>query len=319
MSVHPLISVGLMTRNRAEFLPATLESLLSQTEGRFELIISDNASSDKTQTVCEEYARRDSRIRYVRQDQDIGLPANFNQTLSMASGRFFMWAGDDDLWDRDFIRELLMLLERHQDAALAMSHFDNFQDDAVFPVKPRKFNNEASWLSSVCRYMLTGDIICVWGMYRTTALKDARGFHSDSRPCHRHSDYLTVFKVLLRGKAVFVDKVLFHKRDAGICHVKYQRLRDLRINKRMFEKMIRFLAQTIFFLYDLVLSLASALSARLPVSRRIAVALLTVPAYLAANLRFFRELLMGVVWLVIGMVRKVFVASGSASSRSHGT
>jgi glycosyltransferase involved in cell wall biosynthesis len=88
----PAISIGMPVYNGEKYIREALDSLLAQTFTDFELIISDNASTDSTSNICKEYAIRDSRIRYIRQHKNIGAIANFKFLLEQASGDFFMWA-----------------------------------------------------------------------------------------------------------------------------------------------------------------------------------------------------------------------------------
>lgn len=97
------ITIGMPVFNGEKYIREALDSLLAQTFTDFELIISDNASVDDTQAICEEYARRDHRIRYVRQTENQGALANFQFVLNQAQGEFFMWAAADDRWDADWI------------------------------------------------------------------------------------------------------------------------------------------------------------------------------------------------------------------------
>lgn len=92
--------------NGAKYIGQALDSLLAQTFFDFELIISDNASTDDTETICKSYERLDSRIRYVRQTENLGALANFQFVLDQAKGQFFMWAAADDLWDNQWLETL---------------------------------------------------------------------------------------------------------------------------------------------------------------------------------------------------------------------
>jgi glycosyltransferase involved in cell wall biosynthesis len=94
---RPLVSIGLPVFNGERYLDRTLSSLLAQTVSDLELIISDNASTDDTQAICEKFARRDARVRYVRQPKNIGAPRNWNFVAYEARGEFFKWATASDL------------------------------------------------------------------------------------------------------------------------------------------------------------------------------------------------------------------------------
>ncbi len=100
----PLVSVGLPSFNRSAPLRAVLERLLEQTYRNLEIIVSDDCSPDpQVREVAETLAGKDSRIRYIRQSQNLGLIANHNFVLSLAQGEFFMWFNDDDLLTLDYI------------------------------------------------------------------------------------------------------------------------------------------------------------------------------------------------------------------------
>ena len=93
---NPLVTIGLVTFNRGSIIHLAIDQLLSQSYKNIELIISDNASTDETWEVCESYAKKDSRVRYIRQEKNIGMYPNFNYVLSAAKGDLFLWATDDD-------------------------------------------------------------------------------------------------------------------------------------------------------------------------------------------------------------------------------
>ena len=95
-SSRPVVSVGLPVRNGESRVSSAVASVLSQTYQHFELVISDNASTDGTEQVCRALASGDSRIVYHRQPVNLGLIGNFNAVIQLARGEFFCWLGDDD-------------------------------------------------------------------------------------------------------------------------------------------------------------------------------------------------------------------------------
>lgn len=115
------LSIGLPVYNGERYLAESLDALLGQTYKDFELIISDNASTDGTAGICREYARQDPRIRYVRQTKNIGAAPNHNFVLSEAKGELFKWAAADDLYARDLLERCIAALDEHPDFVLADS------------------------------------------------------------------------------------------------------------------------------------------------------------------------------------------------------
>ncbi len=101
MNVAPRLSIGLPVYNGETYLIESLDSLFSQSYEDFELIISDNASTDGTADICRRYAKQDPRIHFIRQSRNIGLAPNHNFVFQEARGELFKWASHDDLYARD--------------------------------------------------------------------------------------------------------------------------------------------------------------------------------------------------------------------------
>lgn len=107
----PTLSIGVPVHNEGSRLRPTLESLLAQDFSDFELIISDNASTDDTEAVCAEYVARDPRVRYYRNEANQGAIANFNRVFELSRGKYFMWAGGHDLWSTGMTSACVKVLE----------------------------------------------------------------------------------------------------------------------------------------------------------------------------------------------------------------
>lgn len=115
---QPLVSVGLAVYNGEEYLRQAVDSILAQTYTRFELIISDNASTDGTGGICREYADRDGRVKYHRNEKNIGGANNENQTFRMSSGKYFRWAAHDDVLAPTLIERCVEVLEADESIVL---------------------------------------------------------------------------------------------------------------------------------------------------------------------------------------------------------
>lgn len=116
---RPAISIGVPVYNGARYLTPAIESLLAQSFDDFDMIISDNASTDETPEICEEFARRDPRVRYVRQPQNIGGPRNWSFVARQARGQYFKWAAANDLCHRDMLLKCKHVLDEQPGAVLA--------------------------------------------------------------------------------------------------------------------------------------------------------------------------------------------------------
>lgn len=130
-TARPLLSIGVPVYNGARHLRAALDSLLAQDERDLELVISDNASTDETPSICAEYVEKDSRVRYCRNEQNIGAAANFNRAFELCSGQFFMWGSDDDVWEPRFASNCIDALKRNAEAVLCTSFVQVIDDDGL--------------------------------------------------------------------------------------------------------------------------------------------------------------------------------------------
>jgi glycosyltransferase involved in cell wall biosynthesis len=122
MSTAPRLTVGLPVYNGASYVAESLDALLGQTFEDFELIISDNASTDDTSDICRQYEKQDSRVSYYRQPRNIGLAPNHNFVVEKARGKLFKWAAGDDLYGRDLLRLCVEAMDADPDVVLAHSY-----------------------------------------------------------------------------------------------------------------------------------------------------------------------------------------------------
>jgi glycosyltransferase involved in cell wall biosynthesis len=115
----PKLSIGIPVFNGQEFLPELFDSLLAQTFADFDILICDNASSDRTPQICREYERNDSRIHYFRNTRNLGAVANFNRVFELSTAPLFKWAAHDDLYHETYLDACVRLLDENPDIVLA--------------------------------------------------------------------------------------------------------------------------------------------------------------------------------------------------------
>lgn len=137
-STVPRLSIGLVVYNGERYLDAAIESLLGQTFADFELVISDNGSTDGTPAIAEAAARRDGRIRSIRHERNRGLAWNLNYVVREAVGEYFMWAGHDDLHAPTFVERCVAALDADPDVVYAYG--DTFLIDGDGSVFGREIN-----------------------------------------------------------------------------------------------------------------------------------------------------------------------------------
>jgi glycosyltransferase involved in cell wall biosynthesis len=209
----PLVSVCVPTYNRAEFLRASLASITAQTYRPLEILISDNASTDETETICRELATRDARVRYVRHATNIGLYENHNFCLDESRGDYVGFLHDDDLHAPTLVAENAAMLDAHPSVGLVGTDWDLIDETGrrfggrrfdVAPVTPG--------LQYIDRTIATGrsSVCCPGALIRRSALGDVR--FPVSGPIG-FGDFLVWFEVAERADVAHVRKTLWSYRQ----------------------------------------------------------------------------------------------------------
>ncbi|MBD3169386.1 MAG: glycosyltransferase [candidate division Zixibacteria bacterium] len=124
MSSKPRVSIGLPVYNGAAYLRETIESILNQTYTDFELVISNNASTDETDSICREYAFGDNRIRYYSYGKNSGAAWNYNNVFYLSRGKYFKWGAHDDICAPENIEQCVKALDENPQAVLSYPKSD---------------------------------------------------------------------------------------------------------------------------------------------------------------------------------------------------
>lgn len=170
----PLVTIGMPVFNDLPFLRKAIDSLLAQTYGHFELIISDDGSTDGSAEVCEAYAKADHRIWYFRQPDRLGISRNINFLIREARGEFFMVAADDDIWEPQFIEVLLNKLLENESlvSAFCPMVFIGENDEKLDDPAPRSpdYSGRTAF-GRLFKLLKVNDDGLGYGLLRTAAIK----------------------------------------------------------------------------------------------------------------------------------------------------
>jgi glycosyltransferase involved in cell wall biosynthesis len=205
-----MVSIGLPVFNGEKFLCRALDSLLGQTMGDFELIITDNASADATEQICRDYARRDHRVRYFRNPANIGAPRNFNRAFTLSDTKYFKWATADDLCGPEFLELALAVLERDAEVVLCYAKTTTISADGapISDYEDRLHLTEGSARQRFTRLVTTiGLCHQHQGLMRSAALHKT-GLLRD----HIGSDLNLLAELALYGKFYELPQRLFFRR-----------------------------------------------------------------------------------------------------------
>ena len=142
-STTPKVSIGMPVYNGSRYVAEAIESILNQTFADFELIICDNASTDNTEAICREYAARDPRIRYVRNERNVGAAPNYNKTFQLARGVYFRWHAHDDLIAPTYLEKTVPVLDNDPGVVVVHSYTRLIDEHGATMDFPREANGGA--------------------------------------------------------------------------------------------------------------------------------------------------------------------------------
>ena len=169
---NPKVSIGMPVYNGSSLIRGALDSLLSQTFEDFDLIISDNASTDETEQICREYESHDPRIHYIKLPKNLGPAANFKSVLSKASGEYFMWAAHDDRWKSDCLELWVRVLDENPSVGLVFSGvkcFNHLTGDS-FSYVPG-FSASRHKMIRILFRLCQGCSALIYGLHRTRLIR----------------------------------------------------------------------------------------------------------------------------------------------------
>ncbi len=199
----PLVTVGIPTYNRPGGLERTLACITAQTYSNLAILVSDNCSADSAVLpVLQKYAALDTRVTFIVQERNLTLVPNFQYLMDNATGKYFMWAADDDQWEPNFIEVCVMAMEANSDVSICMTTMDFFDDDGT--CIPGKLNRSfmQPGLFSRCFNFIKSSMqnkFFLCGLYRTSMAKDAPFDNSWG------GEHLFLYEVITKGKFMLVE------------------------------------------------------------------------------------------------------------------
>ncbi len=230
-----LVSVGLFVYNGERFLEESLNSILNQTFTDFELIISDNASTDRTGEIAQAYAKRDCRIRYYRSENNMGGGWNARRVYELATGKYFKQAAADDLLEPDFLRRCVEILESDPDCVVAYANTREVDENGIF-IKNYVFPAKADSSDPVGRFremlLLLTHCYQIFGVMRVSALRQI-----PPQGIYVHGDGVLLARMSLLGRFYEIPDHLFISRrhrgnSSKVIPVRVQQPRGFRLTNR---------------------------------------------------------------------------------------
>jgi glycosyltransferase involved in cell wall biosynthesis len=211
INTKPSVSIGMPVYNGESYIRQALNSLLAQDYPNFELIISDNASTDQTQEICQEYAANYPQIRYFRNAENLGSSKNFNRVFELAIGEYFMWAAHDDLWHPSYISKCVAKLQEHPQAVMCCSEVAFIDEEGNINPDWNHYRNRETLGMEVSErvFTLVNKLtwIEVYSLIRSSALKQTNKMSSSYG-----ADVILELELFILGELVKIPEVLFSYR-----------------------------------------------------------------------------------------------------------
>jgi len=214
MSAEPLVSIGCAVYNGEKTLERALVPLVGQDYANLEILIADDCSTDRSLEICEAFARADTRIEIIRNQANVGITENFNKLFAEAKGKYFMWADQDDIRDRTFVRKAVAALEADPEAVLCHSHTGAFigdPNDLKYIVTMNGVEGMRSRVGRYFRLLRHYSDMTIYGLIRTDTLRQTKLWRHDLGSANA-----LLFELIILGTFIQIPEVLYRYSGRGI-------------------------------------------------------------------------------------------------------
>lgn len=205
----PRVSIGLPVYNGENYLKEAIDSILSQTFTDFELIISDNASTDRTPDICQAYAAKDPRIHYYRNEQNIGAAPNFNRVFELSVGEYFKWAAHDDVLSSEFLVKCIEVMDKKPSVVLCYTEVRIIDENgrSIEDYNPNQILDSPKPQNRFRNLLRDRRCFEIFGVIRASALKKTQLMGN-----YAHGDGVLLARLGLFGRMHKISEYLFFLR-----------------------------------------------------------------------------------------------------------
>lgn len=222
--LHPRVTIALPVYNGELFLVEAIESQLAQTFTDFELVISDNGSTDGTEEICRTFLHRDTRVTYYRSSVNRGAAWNYNRLFRLTCGNYFKWAAHDDIYAPTFLARCVSVLDERPDVSLCYTGAVDIDErgDEVKPYPPLVYPDELA-LHERVRAVILNPSPCFesFGLMRRDQLR-----RTGLIGAYTSSDRTLILELAMQGKFHQIqDTLFFHRQHPDRSMFRYPKAR----------------------------------------------------------------------------------------------
>ena len=220
---YPLVSFVVVTYQGAKWIDKMLDSLVNQDYPNIEIIIRDDGSKDRTAKICQSYANNHPNIDFAINDKNLGANANFWHALSIAKGKYFLYASQDDTWEPECISILVAALEGAEDAVAAQG-ISRLQNDKGVQIKLVEYTGAANpnrlspYALARCVMTLTDPSrkplayhMFIHGLLRRAIFIDMMNAHDKTKNGYFFQETELLGHLALAGRFIYVEHVLYNR------------------------------------------------------------------------------------------------------------
>lgn len=211
----PLVSIVLPVYNGEQFLDISIRSCIAQTYENWELLIVDDGSGDRSPEIAKEYEKKDSRVHYFKNPQNLRLPRTLNRGFSLAKGEYLTWTSDDNYYEPTALEELVGALQSgNAEFAFAACSIINAKDEVISSITAPKDYRHAIW---------DYDFVGACFMYTRKVYETVGEYDPDLFLCEDYDYWLRIFA---RFEVAYIDKILYayrrHDKALSATHLEGQ-------------------------------------------------------------------------------------------------
>lgn len=215
-SNKPLVSIGIPTYNRPEGLLRAVISVINQTYKDIEIIISNNSPNNHHyEKIINFLSLKSTKIKYYKQNKNIGAIDNFKFVLQMATGHYFMWVGDDDILEPYFIKECLEVLSNNNGCAAVTMEAQYFSENEIY----NSFNEGSAFYTPVTTetknritHIIKNNYGNLWySLFPTKNLMDEKTNIFDSAKLNSLNEIPLFIQIASIGYWIVINKIGYHK------------------------------------------------------------------------------------------------------------
>ena len=210
----PLVSIGCAVYNGEATLERALSRVVAQDYANLEILVSDDCSTDSSRAIYEEFARKDPRIKILRNDENVGVTRNFNRLVRESTGKYFMWADQDDIRETTFVSKAVAALEADPEAVICHSQTGVFMgdpDDVKYIITLYGVDGVRNRVLRYLKFLNYYSDTVLYGLIRAEALKKTELYRQDLGSANA-----LLFDLLLMGKFIQLPEVLYYYSARGV-------------------------------------------------------------------------------------------------------